>query len=107
LLKLLSLCVGLYPVGSQVQLEDGRKGFVVRPNMGHPLRPKLYLFEESAPLPEDFPPGEEPPPVVLDTSEISEDGLKFKDTIARILAPHPQTRELIDKKKEYLLSYGL
>ncbi len=107
LLKLLSLCVGLYPVGSQVQLEDGRKGIVVRPNLGHPLRPKLFLYEESVPLPEDLPPGEEPPPVILDTSEIAENGLSFKTTIARLLAPHPQTRELLDKKKEYLLSYGL
>ena len=46
LVKLLVNCVGLYPIGSVVRLEDGRRAMVVRPNTANPGRPRVWLFDE-------------------------------------------------------------
>lgn len=119
LVKLLVNCVGYYPVGSLVGLDDGQRGIVVRPNPGNPLRPKVYLFEappaprspaEGEAAPSAQPPAEEePPPVVVDLSEFNEAGTGFKRSVAAILDPTPDVDVfgLLDLKKEYLLSYTI
>lgn len=114
-LKLLVNCVGYHPVGSLVELDDGQQGIVVRPNPSNPGRPRVWLFGVEPPPPPpaegavaEAPP-EEPPPVIADLAELEEGGLRFKRTIKRSLTPPPglDLRALLDRKKEYLLSYSL
>lgn len=122
IMKLLANCVGFYPVGSLVLLDDGQKGIIVRPNNFHLARPKIYLFE-SEPLsspsltpaesvsssspPET--PQEAAPPSILNLSETNETGTGFKHSIVSILEPPPEMdiQKLLDEKKEYLLSHAI
>ncbi|MBI5882964.1 MAG: HD domain-containing protein [Elusimicrobia bacterium] len=120
MVKLLVTCVGFYPVGTLVQLDDGRRGIVVRPNLANPSRPKVYMFEEPETVPTP-PPGapppapgtpaepQEPEPVILDTSELEQSGLRFKASVVRSLQPLPglDIPGLLEKKKDYLLSYTI
>ncbi len=115
-IKLLVNCVGYYAVGSLVELDDGQLGIVVRPNPANPGRPRVWLFNAEAPPPPPPAEGaiaeaapEEPPPNILDLAELEEGGLKFKRSIKRTLTPPPglDLRALLDRKKEYLLSYSL
>ncbi|MBI5210615.1 MAG: HD domain-containing protein [Elusimicrobia bacterium] len=123
LVKLLIDCVGFYPVGSLVRLDDGRRAVVVRPNPANPARPKVYMFEESAPAspvepasqgvaPASGPPAvesDEPPPVIVDTSELDDSGLAFKRSVVGNIQPPAglDIGALLDKKKDYLLSYTI
>lgn len=109
LAKLLVRVVGLHPVGSLVELEDGRRGVVVRASSAHPDRPKVGLLGEDGPLPTEAPPGTEPPPVVVDCLETDPAGLAFKGSVRRALGgpEHPEARAWLDRKKEYLVSYAL
>jgi hypothetical protein len=47
-LKALVDCIGVYPVGSWVELSTGKFAEVVAPNSGHPMRPCVRLAPESA-----------------------------------------------------------
>ncbi|MBI4676408.1 MAG: HD domain-containing protein [Elusimicrobia bacterium] len=123
IVKLLVNCVGFHPVGSLVQLDDGKRGIVVRPNLSNPARPKVYMFDEPdrfpalvRPAPEPAgisePPGlaaQEPEPVIVDTSELEDSGLGFKRSVVRNLQPTGglDIPALIEKKKDYLLSYTI
>jgi hypothetical protein len=118
LVKLLVTCVGFHPVGTLVQLDDGRRGIVVRPNPANPSRPKVYMFEEpervpipmpGSPAPAPGAPPPEPEPVIVDTSELEESGLRFKTSVARNIQPPAglDIPGLLDKKKEFLLSYTI
>ncbi|MEX6501428.1 HD-GYP domain-containing protein [Pseudomonas zhanjiangensis] len=48
-LKAFIRCMGVYPPGSLVQLDDGRYGLVLGMNPGQPLRPTLILHDERLP----------------------------------------------------------
>lgn len=115
--KLLANAVGLYPAGSHVQLDDGQLGVVVRPNHGHPTRPRVFLYRAPSPPPPPVPegmtpppplaPGEELPPAILDLDALGEGGLGFARSIARVLEPTEESRAAVERKKEYLLSFSL
>lgn len=109
LAKLLVRLVGWQPVGSLVELEDGRRGVVVRSNPAHPARPKVGLLGEDGPLPADAPEGSVPPPVIVDCLEADASGLSFAGAVKALLGgpDHPEARAWLDAKKEYLVSYGL
>jgi len=119
-LKLLANCVGFYPPGSLVLLQDGQKGIVVRPNSVHLARPKVYLYEADTPAgavpPEtsvEAPEGaivpEAPPPPILDLLELNEGGTGFRNSIVSVLSPSggADVREILDRRKEFLLSNTL
>jgi len=107
LVKLLVQCVGFYPVGSLVRLDDGQRAVVVRPNPMHPARPKVYLFEAAEPA--AAPEGREPPPAVLDLCDLTEGGVGFRRSIVARLAPEPpdQARRVVARRAEPLLSFAL
>ena len=48
-LKAFIRCMGVYPPGSLVQLDDQRYGLVLGMNPGRPLRPTLILYDEQLP----------------------------------------------------------
>lgn len=48
-LKAFIRCLGVYPPGSLVQLDDHRYGLVLGMNPGRPLRPTLILYDEQLP----------------------------------------------------------
>lgn len=129
-LKLLANCVGFYPVGSLVRLQDGRKGLVVRSNAAHTARPKVYLYEaDTAPeaaaeaqadpqadtIPHAPPAGapesgavapEEPPPPILDLAELNEAGTGFRNSIVCVLSPSgADVQKLLNRRKSFLLSH--
>lgn len=106
LAKLLVGCVGYFPVGSLVRLEDGQRGLVVRPNPSNPGRPRVWLFEAPEPAAKE---GEEPPPVIAELDEFDEAGTGFKRSIASVLdvPADLDLPALLDKKKEYLLNHAL
>lgn len=126
IVKLLMNCVGYYPVGSLVKLNDGQRGIVVRPNLMNPLRPKVYLFESKEmpvfsfnpaaatpgmPVPPPVPTieSEEPPPVILDLSDVDPLVTRFAHSIDCVLDADANIdlHQLLDKKKEYLLSHTI
>lgn len=113
LVKLLIQLVGYFPVGSVVRLDDGRPGIVVRPNPANPLRPKVWLYEEAGEPPAAGLDGtaapEEAPPVLLDTADFGEDGMGFRRTVASVVDCPGGVDEnaLLDKKKDFLLSYTI
>ena len=109
LAKLLTRLVGYFPVGSTVELDDGRRGVVVRTNAAHPGRPKVGVFGEEGPLPADSPEGAEPPPVVVDCLDPDATGLSFARGVRAVLGgpDHPDAAAWLERKKEYLVSFGL
>ena len=113
LVKLLIQMGGYFPVGSVVRLEDGRPGIVVRPNPANPRRPKIWLYEEAgeAPPPPATPDAapEEAAPVILDCADFGEDGMSFRHGVAKVVDCPAGVDEkvLLDKKKEFLLSYTI
>ena len=128
LVKLLVNCVGFYPVGSLVRLDDGRPGIVVRPNPSNPGRPKLFMYEEAPPPPppeeagdpeKTAPPQEsaallaaavdQEAPVIWDLGALAEGGLGYAHGVAAVTTPAPgqDLRSILDRKKEYLLSFAL
>jgi len=124
LIKLLINCVGYFPVGSLVQLDTGERGIVVLPNLYHAGRPKVYLFESAenettgAQVAAETIPGSdqagtvegtEAPPKILDLTEINDTGMDFKHTITALLSPPSDIniQSILDKKKEYLLSFTI
>lgn len=122
LAKLLANLVGLHPVGSLVQLDDGRRGLVVRPNLYNPDRPKVWLFEEDLAeraqalqelagktAPSLDPKAEEPPPKLLDLMDLDDMSYGYRHAIVRALSPEPglDLAKLVNRRAEYLLSYAL
>ncbi len=108
LVKCLVNCVGFYPVGSLVRLDDGRRALVVKPNPASASRPKVFLFEEPSPAGADS--QEEAPPAVLDLAEMNETATGFKRSIASTLDPRPTLATMaaaLERKKEFLLDYNL
>jgi HD-GYP domain-containing protein (c-di-GMP phosphodiesterase class II) len=107
--KLLTRMAGLYPVGSLVALDDGRRGVVVRSNPSHPGRPRVCLLGEEGPLGESAPEGTEAPPVVVDCLDPDPTGLSFARGVAAVLGTDadPEARAWLERKKEYLVSYGV
>ena len=51
IVKLLVNCVGYYPVGTMVQIEDGRRGIVVRPSQVNPPAPGSTCSKKNRRLP--------------------------------------------------------
>jgi HD-GYP domain-containing protein (c-di-GMP phosphodiesterase class II) len=110
LVKLLVSVVGLYPVGSFVELDDGRRGLVVRPGLGAVDRPKVWLYEEpDVPVAEGAPADEDPAPALADLAELDEAGLRFKGAVRRAVAAPvgADLAALVERKKEFLLSFTL
>lgn len=109
LAKLLTRLVGYFPIGSTVELDDGRRGVVVRSNPTHPGRPKVGVFGEEAPLPADAPEGTEPPPVIVDCLDPDETGLSFAHGVRAVLGgpDHPDAAPWLERKKEYLVNFGI
>jgi len=121
LTKLIAQVVGYFPVGSLVRLRDGQRGIVVRSNAENLDRPKVYLIDAAPPAPTDEDRQksellkavdviEEPPPVILDLMDLEDDGLRYKNDVVTVLDPGAEgvdIRALLDKKKEYLLSFAL
>lgn len=121
--KLLANAVGFFPVGSVVELDTGEPAIVVRANPGNAGRPRVWLYNAEPAAPPPPAPGEtapavalnpdgtpeEPPPVIVDLAELEEGGLRYKRSVARSIPPPPgvDVKALLDKKKEYLLSYSL
>ncbi|TBR22225.1 hypothetical protein EPO15_08475 [bacterium] len=107
--KLLTRMAGLYPVGSLVALDDGRRGVVVRSNPNHPGRPRVCVLGEEGSLPDNAPEGTEAPPVVVDCLDPDSTGLSFARNVAGILGTDkdPEARAWLERKKDYLVSYGV
>lgn len=121
ILKLLVNCVGFYPPGTLVRLQDGQKAIVVRPNASHAARPKVYLYESdkmTGPASLDASAEttqsemivpEAPPPPVLDLTELNEAGTGFKNSIISVLSPSGgvDIQKILDRRKEYFLKHSL
>jgi hypothetical protein len=48
-LNLFIRCMGIYPPGTVVQLNDGTLGMVIGVNSGKPLRPSVLIYDASVP----------------------------------------------------------
>jgi len=125
ILKLLANCVGFYPAGTLVRLQDGQKGIIVRSNSVHLARPKVYLYEADKapdPLAETLPADtsaqtpeagaiarEEPPPPIADLVELNEAGTGFRNSIVSVLSPSGtrDPRKILERRKVFLLSHSL
>jgi hypothetical protein len=107
--KLLTRMAGLYPVGCLVGLDDGRIGVVVRSNPSHPGRPKVCVLGEDGPLADNAPEGTEAPPVVVDCLDPDSTGLSFARNVTSVLGTDkdPEARAWLERKREYLVSYGV
>ncbi len=106
LLKLLINCVGYYPPGCLVRLDDGQRGLIVRPNPLNAMRPRVWLFDAPE---EPSKESDKPVPVIVDADELDESGVAFKRSVAAVLSP-PSDLDipaLLDKKKDYLLHHSL
>ena len=109
LAKLLVRLVGYYPVGSTVELSDGRKGVVVRSNAAHPGRPKVCVIGEESAAEEGSPLEGELPPVVVDCLDPDPSGLSFAREVRSVLGgpEMPEAAAWLQRKKEYLVSYSV
>lgn len=73
-------CLGIYPVGTAVQLDSGEIGVVSSINHGSILRPNVVLLYRDARR-------RYPEPVVADLAERAPDGERFRRTIRRPVDP--------------------
>ncbi len=112
IVKLLVQLVGLYPVGSLVRLDDGRRGVVVRSDNPHVGRPRVYLFEEDTPVPAGAAEDatiEIPPPVMCDLMQTDDRDLSFSRSLAGISDPPERFRlsSVLAPKLEHFLGSKL
>jgi HD-GYP domain-containing protein (c-di-GMP phosphodiesterase class II) len=109
LVKVLTQMVGLYPVGTPLELNDGRKGIVVRSDPASVARPRLYMYEADVDKPELAPGEEEPDPEILDLMDLTEDELGYKYEVEHVLSAGSEINvvQLLDRRREHLLGHKL